>query len=102
MKTRFLSIGLLIVMTTTAMPQALPDDVIERAKSLGLDLQGQVNVGGAGAGVLKGAYVKDSSFTLAGLEGLSLKLDGERVNPSLKTSDFSLRPTRSVGCSASR
>ena len=37
MKTRFLSIGLLIVMTTTAMPQALPDDVIERAKSLELD-----------------------------------------------------------------
>ena len=54
---------------------------LERAKSLGLDLQGQVNVGGAGAGVLKGAYVKDSSFTLAGLEGfkqpvtLALPLD---------------------------
>ena len=33
---------------------------LERAKPLGLDLQGQVNVGGAGAGVLKGTYVKDS------------------------------------------
>jgi len=54
---------------------------LERAKSLGLDLQGQVNVGGGGPEVLKGAYVKDSSFTLAGLEGfkqpvaLALPLD---------------------------
>jgi len=54
---------------------------LERAKSLGLDLKGQVNVGGAGAGVLKGAYVKNSSFTLAALEGfkqpvtLALPLD---------------------------
>jgi CubicO group peptidase (beta-lactamase class C family) len=37
MKSRFLSIGLLIVMTTTAIPQALPDEVIDRAKSLELD-----------------------------------------------------------------
>src|SRR5262245_59841448 len=37
MKMRFLSAGLLIVMTTTATPQALPDEAIERAKSLELD-----------------------------------------------------------------
>ena len=37
MKTRFLSTGLLIVMTTTATPHALPNEVIERARSLELD-----------------------------------------------------------------
>ena len=37
MKTRFLSTGLLIVMTTTATPHALPNEVVERAKSLELD-----------------------------------------------------------------
>ncbi|HLF84259.1 MAG TPA: aspartyl protease family protein [Blastocatellia bacterium] len=44
---------------------------LERAKLLGLNLQGQINVGGAGAGVLKGAYVKDASFTVPGLDGFS-------------------------------
>jgi len=37
MKTRFLSTGLLIVMTTTATLHALPNEVVERAKSLELD-----------------------------------------------------------------
>ena len=37
MKTRFLSIGLLIVMITTVTPHALPNEGIERAKSLELD-----------------------------------------------------------------
>src|SRR5215831_3304404 len=31
---------------------------LDRAKSLGLDLHGEVNVGGAGAGTLKGAFVR--------------------------------------------
>jgi Aspartyl protease/PDZ domain len=44
---------------------------LERAKSLGLKLQGEINVGGAGAGLLKGAYVKESSFTVPGLEGFT-------------------------------
>lgn len=41
---------------------------LERARSLGLELKGEINVGGAGAGLLKGAYVKESSFTVPGLE----------------------------------
>lgn len=44
---------------------------LDRAKSLGLKLEGEINVGGAGAGVLKGAYVKESSFTVPGLEGFT-------------------------------
>lgn len=44
---------------------------LERAKQLGLNLHGQINVGGAGAGVLKGAYVTDSNFTVPGLEGFT-------------------------------
>ncbi|HWO01196.1 MAG TPA: aspartyl protease family protein [Blastocatellia bacterium] len=44
---------------------------LERARSMGLKLQGEINVGGAGAGLLKGAYVKDSSFTVPGLEGFT-------------------------------
>ena len=44
---------------------------LERAKQLGLNLHGQINVGGAGAGVLKGAYVRDSNFTVPGLEGFT-------------------------------
>lgn len=41
---------------------------IERAKSLGLTLTGQVNVGGAGAGTLKGSYVRDAQVSVEGLE----------------------------------
>jgi hypothetical protein len=41
---------------------------LERAKSLGLSLQGEVNVGGAGAGTLKGATVRDASVTVIGAE----------------------------------
>lgn len=59
---------------------------LERAKQLGLNLEGQINVGGAGAGVLKGAFVKDSNFTVPGLEGftqpvtLAVPLDGLKPN----------------------
>ena len=42
-----------------------------RAKSLGLKLEGEISVGGAGAGLLKGAYVRESTFTVPGLEGLT-------------------------------
>lgn len=55
---------------------------LERAKSLGLSLQGQVNVGGAGAGTLKGSTVRDASLKVIGVEGnpqpvlLAIPLDG--------------------------
>ena len=41
---------------------------MERAKSLGLSLQGEIKVGGAGAGTLKGATVRDASVTVLGAE----------------------------------
>jgi len=55
---------------------------LERAKSLGLTLQGEVNVGGAGAGTLKGSTVRDASLTVIGVDGnpqpvmLAIPLDG--------------------------
>ncbi len=55
---------------------------LRRAKSLGLTLQGEVNVGGAGAGTLKGSMVRDASVTVVGVEGkpqpvvLAIPLDG--------------------------
>ena len=42
---------------------------LERAKSLGLNLQGEINVGGAGPGTLRGSYVRDASLNVVGLEG---------------------------------
>ncbi|HXM34278.1 MAG TPA: aspartyl protease family protein [Pyrinomonadaceae bacterium] len=42
---------------------------LARAKVLGLNLQGEINVGGAGAGTLKGSFVRDASLTVLGLEG---------------------------------
>ena len=41
---------------------------MERARSLGLSLQGEVNVGGAGAGTVKGATVRDASLKVIGVE----------------------------------
>src|SRR4030095_370037 len=41
---------------------------IGRAKSLGLTMQGEVNIGGAGAGTLKGSTVRDASLTVIGVE----------------------------------
>jgi hypothetical protein len=55
---------------------------LARAKSLGLNLQGEVNVGGAGAGTVRGATVRDASLSVVGLEGntqpvrLAIPLDG--------------------------
>lgn len=40
-----------------------------RAKSLGLNLEGEVSVGGAGAGTLKGSTVQDASVSVIGAEG---------------------------------
>lgn len=53
-----------------------------RAKSLGLNLQGEVNVGGAGAGTVKGSTVRDASVSVIGAEGnpqpvaIAIPLDG--------------------------
>ena len=44
---------------------------LDRARELGLNLQGQVRVGGAGAETSTGAFVKDSTFTIPGLPGFS-------------------------------
>jgi aspartyl protease/PDZ domain-containing protein len=44
---------------------------IDRARELGLNLQGQVRAGGAGAETSNGAFVRDSSFTIPGLDGFS-------------------------------
>lgn len=55
---------------------------LERAKSLGLNLQGEVNVGGAGPGTLKGSTVRDASVSVIGAEAtpqpvvLAIPLDG--------------------------
>ncbi|MEK6320413.1 MAG: aspartyl protease family protein [Acidobacteriota bacterium] len=53
-----------------------------RARALGLNLQGEVNVGGAGAGTLKGSTVRDAFLNVIGVEGnpqpvvLAIPLDG--------------------------
>ena len=44
---------------------------LERAKELGLKLQGEVRAGGAGAERPTGAFVRDSTFTIPGLAGFS-------------------------------
>ena len=43
----------------------------ETAKSLGLNLQGQTKVGGAGSEMLDGSFVQGANWTLPGLEGFS-------------------------------
>lgn len=44
---------------------------LDRAKELGLTLEGEVRMGGAGAETSIGAFVKDSTFTVPGLAGFS-------------------------------
>jgi hypothetical protein len=44
---------------------------IDRAKELALSLQGDIQSGAAGAGVLHGSYVQGSLFTMLGLDGFS-------------------------------
>ncbi len=43
----------------------------EVAKELGLKLEGQLRIGGAGADTLPASFVKEASWTLPGLEGFS-------------------------------
>jgi hypothetical protein len=47
---------------------------LDRAKELGLKLQGEVSVGGAGSSLATGAFVRDSTFSLPGLPGFSQPL----------------------------
>ena len=47
---------------------------IDVAKELGLKLQGQVQIGGAGSSTLPGSTVEDATWTLPGLEGFSQPL----------------------------
>jgi hypothetical protein len=48
---------------------------LDRAKELGLKLEGQVQVGGAGAAISTGSRVQNSSFTIPGLKGFSQPVD---------------------------
>src|ERR1044072_265353 len=43
----------------------------DTAKELGLKLEGQLRVGGAGADTLTGSFVKEATWTLPGLDGFS-------------------------------
>lgn len=44
---------------------------LDRAKELGLKLEGQVRMGGAGSKLSTGAFVRESSFTIPGFPGFS-------------------------------
>lgn len=44
---------------------------LDRAKELGLKLEGEVRMGGAGAETRTGSFVKDATFTIPGLAGFS-------------------------------
>ena len=44
---------------------------LDLARRMNLDLSGEVRVGGAGASISTGAFVKNGSFTIDGLEGFS-------------------------------
>jgi hypothetical protein len=48
---------------------------LDRAKELGLKLEGEIHVGGAGSGTSTGAFVRGSSFTVPGLPGFSQPLN---------------------------
>lgn len=58
---------------------------LARAKSLGLNLQNEVHVGGAGPGVLTGSTVQGASVIVAGLEGnaqpVALAIPLDRLQP---------------------
>jgi hypothetical protein len=47
---------------------------LDRARELGLKLEGEVRIGGAGAAISTGAFVRNSSFTIAGFPGFSQPL----------------------------
>lgn len=48
---------------------------LDRARELGLKMAGEVRVGGAGAGTSTGAFVRDSNFTVVGLNDFSQPLN---------------------------
>jgi Aspartyl protease/PDZ domain len=48
---------------------------LDRAKELGLKLQGEIHVGGAGSSISTGAFVTGSSFTIPGFPGFSQPLN---------------------------
>jgi hypothetical protein len=48
---------------------------LDRAKELGLKLQGEIHMGGAGSGVSTGSFVRDSFFTIPGFPGFSQPLN---------------------------
>ena len=58
-----------------------------RALALNLNLQGQLNIGGAGAGTLKGSFVRDATVTVVGLEGntepLTLAIPFDNLEPRM-------------------
>lgn len=47
---------------------------LDRAKELGLKLEGEIHMGGAGSAVSTGAFVRNSSFTIPGFLGFSQPL----------------------------
>ncbi len=48
---------------------------LDRAKEMGLKLQGEIHMGGAGAAISTGSFVRDSSFTIPGFPGFSQPLN---------------------------
>jgi hypothetical protein len=48
---------------------------LERAREMGLKLQGAVRMGGAGSDTTVGAFVQESSFTIPGLPGFSQPIE---------------------------
>jgi Aspartyl protease len=48
---------------------------LDRAKELGLKLEGEIHMGGAGAAISTGSYVRGSKFTIPGFEGFSQTLN---------------------------
>jgi hypothetical protein len=47
---------------------------IDRARELGLKMEGQIRMGGAGSGVSTGSFVRGSSFSIPGFSGFSQPL----------------------------
>jgi len=47
---------------------------LERARELGLKLEGEIHMGGAGSAISTGAFVRDSRFTIPGFPGFSQPL----------------------------
>jgi membrane-associated protease RseP (regulator of RpoE activity) len=47
---------------------------LERARELGLKLEGEIHMGGAGSAISTGSFVRDSKFTIPGFPGFSQPL----------------------------